>query len=123
MSTAEIANRLVELCRKGQNALAQVELYDDNIESIESQKLKSRKVKGIKKVQRKTAMFFEMVQKIHNYEYTDPLIIEDHFCFKLTVDVTLRGIGRITLNEICMYHVKNEKIIKEEIYYAQNIKE
>lgn len=123
MNTTEIAYRLVDLCRKGQNALAQVELYDDNIESIESKQLKSRRVKGIKKVQKKTAAFFEMAQKIHHYEYTDPLIIDDHFCFKLTVDVTLRGIGRILLEEICMYHVKNDKIIKEEIYYAQNINE
>ncbi|MGY5351424.1 SnoaL-like domain-containing protein [Wenyingzhuangia sp. IMCC45533] len=120
MTTEKIANRLVELCRQGQNALAQVELYDDDIESIESQATRYRKTRGIKKVQRKTAMFYEMAQEIHKYELSDPLIIDDHFCFKLSVDVTVRGLGRVQLDELCVYHVKDEKIIKEEFFYTPN---
>ncbi len=120
MTTEKIAYRLVDLCRQGQNALAQVELYDDCIESIESQATRYRKVKGIKKVQRKTAMFYEMAQEIHKYELSDPLIVDDHFCFKLSVDVTVRGLGRVQLEELCVYHVKNSKIVKEEFYYTPN---
>lgn len=117
MTTEQIAERLVALCRKGQNALAQVELYDDDIESIESIKTRLRRTKGIKKVQRKTAMFFEMAQKIHEYEISDPLIAGNYFSLKMYIDVTLRGVGRVVLEELCVYHTKNGKIIKEEFYY------
>lgn len=117
MTTQQIADRLVELCRKGQNALAQVELYDDNIVSIESEFSRYRKTKGIHKVQRKTAMFFERSKTIHKYELTDPLVVDDHFCFKMKIDVDLRGIGRVQLEELCMYHTKDGKIIREEFYY------
>ena len=120
MTTKQIADRLVSLCREGQNALAQVELYDDDIESIEAQNTKFKRTKGIKKVQRKTAMFYEMAQEIHKYELSDPLVVNDHFCFKLSIDVTLRGLGRVELDELCIYHVANEKIIKEEFYYTSN---
>lgn len=120
MTTENIADRLVNLCRKGQNALAQVELYDDDIESIESQISRYKKTKGIKKVQKKTAMFYEMAQEIHKYELTDPIVVDNHFCFKLSIDVTLRGLGRVQVDELCIYHVKNEKIIKEEFYYTSN---
>ena len=121
MTTKQIADRLVDLCRKGQNALAQVELYDDDIESIESQSSKYKRTKGIKKVQRKTAMFYEMAQKIHKYELSDPLIVNNYFCFKLSIDVTLRGLGRVELDELCTYHVKNDKIVKEIFYYTSEI--
>ncbi|NJB83882.1 SnoaL-like domain-containing protein [Wenyingzhuangia aestuarii] len=118
MTTEEIAERLVSLCRRGQNALAQVELYDDDIESIESQSSRYRKTKGIKKVQRKTAMFFELAQKIHHYSISDPLVVDNYICFKMSIDVTVRGLGRVQLDELCVYHVKDEKIIKEEFYYT-----
>ncbi len=117
MTTQEIADRLVDLCRKGQNALAQVELYDDDIESIESQISRYRNTKGINKVQKKTAMFFEKAETIHKYEISDPLVVKNHICFKMSIDVNIRGLGRVQLDELCVYHVKDGKIVKEEFFY------
>lgn len=121
MTTQKIADRLVSLCRRGQNALAQVELYDDHIESIESHTNRHKKAKGIAKVQRKTAIFFELVQKIHHFEISDPLVAGDHFCIKISIDVTLRGLGRVQLEELCIYHVKDGKIVKEEFFYSPSL--
>ncbi|MDO6738544.1 SnoaL-like domain-containing protein [Wenyingzhuangia sp. 2_MG-2023] len=120
MTTQEIADRLVDLCRRGQNALAQVELYHDNIESIESQTSRYRRTKGIKNVQKKTAMFFERAKTIYKYEISTPLVVEDHICFKMSLDVDIRGLGRVQLEELCMYHLKDGKIIKEEFYYTSD---
>ncbi|WP_169816812.1 SnoaL-like domain-containing protein [Wenyingzhuangia fucanilytica] len=121
MTTQEIANRLVNLCKRGQNALAQVELYDDHIESIELYSNRYKKTKGIAKVQRKTAMFFELAQKIHHSEVSEPLVAGNHFCIKISLDVTLRGFGRVQLEELCIYHVKDEKIFKEEFFYTPSL--
>lgn len=118
MTTEKLAARLVNLCRKGQNALAQVELYHDDIESIEFYANQHKKTKGIAKVQKKTASFFELAQQIHHSEISEPLIAGNHFCIKINLDVTLRGLGRLQLEEICVYHVKDEKIIKEEFFYS-----
>ncbi len=120
MTTEQIANRLISLCKDGQNALAQVELYDDFIESIECCDSKYKKMKGIKNVQSKTAKFFEFAEKIHSLTISDPLVTTDFFCFKLNVDVTLRRFGRIDFEELCMYHVQDGKIVKEEFYYSSN---
>ncbi|MGY5353305.1 SnoaL-like domain-containing protein [Wenyingzhuangia sp. IMCC45467] len=121
MTTQEIADRLVGLCRRGQNALAQVELYDDHIESIESHSNRHRKTRGIAKVQRKTAIFFELAQKIHHSEISDPLVAGNHFCMKISIDVTLRGLGRVQLEELCIFHVRDEKIVKEEFFYSPSL--
>lgn len=121
MTTEEIADRLVSLCRRGQNALAQVELYHDDIESIESHANRHKKTRGITKVQRKTAIFFELAQQIHHSEISDPLVAGNHFCIKISIDVTLRGLGRLQLEEICIYHVRDEKIIKEEFFYSPSL--
>lgn len=120
MTTQQVADRLVELCRKGQNALAQVELYHDDIESIEAQFSRYKRTKGINKVQRKTAMFFERAKTIHQYEISDPLVVDDYFCFKMKIDVDIKGLGRVQLEELCMYHTKEGKIIKEEFFYKSS---
>ena len=89
MTTEEIADRLVSLCRRGQNALAQVELYHDDIESIESQANRHKKTRGITKVQKKTAIFFELAQQIHHSEISDPLVAGNHFCIKISMKICI----------------------------------
>ena len=54
MTTQEIANRLYELCKKGEYETAKKELYSENVSSTESNMHGSREtVNGIKAVDSK----------------------------------------------------------------------
>lgn len=117
MSITKIAHHLVQLYQQGNNALAQVLYFDDEIVSIEKYQLKTKRTKGIIKVQRKSAHFFEMTQKIHTAHIEGPLIVSNNFCIKIDLDITLRSIGRIQLQQLIVYTVKNHKIIQEEFFY------
>ena len=33
------------------------------------------------------------------------------------MDVTMKGMGRMNMNEMCSYEVKDDKIISERFYY------
>jgi hypothetical protein len=35
----------------------------------------------------------------------------------MTMDVTMKEYGRITMSEICVYHVKDDKIVQEQFFY------
>ena len=54
MNTQEVATRLVELCRKGENMQALKELYDQNIVSKEMPGMPNEVTSGIDAVIRKS---------------------------------------------------------------------
>jgi len=35
----------------------------------------------------------------------------------MTLDATMKGRGRINLEEICVYQVRNGKIVREQFFY------
>jgi hypothetical protein len=57
MTTQEVANRLVEMCRGGQMLDAQAELYADGVVSIEPDNTPMPRVEGLDKVKEKAVIF------------------------------------------------------------------
>lgn len=53
MTTQQVANRLIELCRKGQIQQAQEELYGETMVSIEPKGAPIEKAEGLKAVSEK----------------------------------------------------------------------
>jgi hypothetical protein len=115
MSTQQIANRLVELCRKGEYEKAQKELYADNAISIEEQASPAfeKETKGLKAIIEKGHKFNEMVEAIHGGSVSEPMVAGNSIAFELKLDATMKGRGRSEMNEICVYKVKDGKIVSE----------
>ena len=115
MSTQEIANRLVELCRHGSWRQAQDELYSQDAASIEAEASPAfeRVTKGIEGLHEKTRIWNEMVEEMHGIEVSDPLIADAAFAVTMKMDVTMKGRGRIAFNELCSYKVKDGKVVEE----------
>jgi hypothetical protein len=118
MTTKQIADRLAELCNKGQYEAAQKELYADNAISIEPNDMTGfeKETKGLKAIIEKGHKFSSMVEKMHGSSISDPLVSGSSIAFTLTMDVTMKGKPRQKMTELCVYDVKDGKIIAEEFH-------
>jgi hypothetical protein len=116
MSTKEIAERLVALCREGNVETAQRELYASDAINIEpfATATFAEETKGRDAIIEKGRKFAAMIEQVHSIAISDPLVAGNAFAFSLHLDVTLREHGRMTLSELCIYEVKDGKIIREQ---------
>jgi len=118
MNTQEVANRLVELCRKGENMQALKELYDDNIISKEMPGAPNPLVNGKEAVTKKSLDWYASVEEFHTNEISDPIVTENHFSCKMKVDCTFKEQGRMQIEELAIYNVNNGKIVEEQFFYS-----
>lgn len=118
MTTGQIANRLAELCRQGKFEAAQKELFAENAVSIEPQATPDfpKETTGLRAIIEKGHKFAAMVEKVHGCSTSTPLVAGNAIAFTLTMDVTMKGRGRIKLEEICAYEVKDGKIVSEQFF-------
>jgi hypothetical protein len=117
MTTQQVASRLVELCRKGQIFEAQNELYGNDITCIEPEHAPSKSAKGKSAVLEKGKQFASMIEERHGGSFSDPTVNGRYFTVAMTLDATFKGMGRNVLEEICLYEVKDGKIIYEQFFY------
>lgn len=119
MTTQEVANRLVELCRAGKNEQAVKELYSPEIVSIEPEGAPNRIVKGLAGIAEKGIKFQSMIEKFNSSSISDPVVAENFFSCNMLMNVNMKGVPvPIDMDEICVYTVKEGKIIKEEFFYT-----
>lgn len=118
MTTKDVANRFHELAQTGQWDQIQNELYADNAVSIEpehSQGLKS--VQGREGLRQKGKQFADTVEEMHGGYSNPPQVAGNHFAVVMGMDVTMKGMGRMKMDEIAVYEVKDGKIVKEQFFY------
>ena len=58
-----------------------------------------------------------MVEKFFGSTITDPLVAGDYFSVVWDTDIQMKGAERKTMSEICLYKVKDGKIVSEEFFY------
>lgn len=117
-TTQEVADFLVSACRKGDFESPIKELYGDNIVSLEPEGAPMREVIGLEAVIEKGKHFNEMVEEYHGVEVTDPIVADNFFSIRMNLDVTYKGAGRMTMEELCLYKVNDGKIVREEFFYT-----
>lgn len=117
MSVLEIANELVRLCQSGQNFVAMETLCSDDIVSVEADG--SAPYVGKAVVIKKSADW-AAAHEIHSGMAAGPYVHGNQFMVRFTFDVTIKakGLG-ITMDEIGLYTVADEKIVREEFFYSQ----
>lgn len=118
MTTAQIANKLVSMCREGKIEEAKEELFADDIVSIEPQEgLLPKEVRGMSAIRDKAQLFIKHVENIFDQHISEPVIAGDFFAVSWMTDLQMKGEARKTNYELCLYHVKNGKIISEQFFY------
>jgi hypothetical protein len=118
MSTQKIAERLVVLCRQGKFEDAQKELYAEGVVSIEPYATPAfqKETKGLPAIIEKGQKFSEMVETMHALTVSDPLVAGSSFACTMRMDVTMKGQGRMDMTELCVYDVKDGKVIAEQFH-------
>jgi hypothetical protein len=118
MTTNEIAKRLVELCRKGQYDAAQKELFAKDAISIEPEASPGfeKETKGIEAIKKKGEIWESMVQEVHNLIVSEPIVAANAFACTMRMDITMKERGRNDFTELCVYQVKDGKIVSEQFF-------
>ncbi len=118
MNTQQVAERLVELCRLGENMQAVNELYAKNIVSKEMPGAPNEITSGKDAVIKKSEEWYATVEEFHGGEISDPIVAEDHFSCTMKMDCTFKGQGRMQIEELAVYRVNNGKITEEQFFYT-----
>ena len=120
MSTMDIANKYVELCKAHQNHLIIETLFSPDIVSVEAGAPPgtSAEVKGVKAVTEKGKQWMAN-HEVHSAKVEGPWPNGDKFIVRLTYDVTNKPSGkRLTLDEAALFTVAGDKIVREEFFYS-----
>jgi ketosteroid isomerase-like protein len=118
MTTAEVAAKFNQLSKEGNWNKIQDELYAENAVSIEPPNSPGmQSVEGLAAIKQKGKVFNEMVEEMHGGYSTDPVVAGNHFSVGMGMDVTMKGSGRMKMDEIALYEVKDGKIVKEQFFY------
>ena len=118
MTTKDVAKRFNELAQSGQWDKIQAELFADSAVSIEPDHSPGLKtVQGLAAILQKGKEFNEAVEEMHGGYAGEPIVAGSHFSLAMGMDVTMKGMGRMNMEEIAVYQVKDGKIIKEQFFY------
>ena len=122
MSTETIARRLVELVRTGKFDQVYDELFADDAKNIEMPETAAGplgNVSGLAAMRKKSADWAAGVEQMHSMTAGDPIVAGNWFALPMSLDVTFKGQGRMQMDELCIYRVKNGKIVLEQFFYNE----
>ena len=118
MTTQEVANRMNELFKENKWAEVQEELFSEDCESIEPTHAPGLKtVKGKAAIKQKGEDFAAVMEEMHGGWCSEPLVGGNHISFAMGLDATMKGMGRMKMEEVCVYEVRNGKIVKEQFFF------
>lgn len=121
MTTQETATRYHELASQRKINEIHDTLYDENIICEEPEKAASMGMPvftyGREAVKAKGIARRASIETIHSYSCSEPIVAGEFFSIVLKQDVTFKGRPRVALEEIGVFHVKNDKIVKEQFFY------
>lgn len=113
MTTLEIANRLIKLCRNSEFIKAEEELYGSDIIHIEANGME---FKGFENVLLKEKEFIENLKANPMVKISEPLIAGDYFTIRMYMEFNHKELGFKKVDEIIVYKVNNGKIIYLKCY-------
>lgn len=120
MTTQEIADKFMELAKENKYGEIQDEMYSQDCESIEPPHAAAMgigNIMGIDAIKEKGKKFNESIEEMHGGYTGNPIIAGNHFAVPMGMDVTMKGAGRMKMDEIAVYEVKDGKIIKEQFFF------
>ncbi|WP_415907151.1 SnoaL-like domain-containing protein [Oleiharenicola sp. Vm1] len=118
MTTPEIAQKLVAHCRQAKWEAAQRELYADDAVSLEPAQTPAfaKETRGLAAIIEKGRKFDAMIETLHALSVSEPVVATNSFACTMSLDVTMKGQGRMQMKELCVYQVKDGRIVSEQFH-------
>ena len=118
MTTEQIAARFHELAQQEKWFEIQDELFADNVRSVDPENSAYfGYAEGKAKVRKKGQDFVSGITELHSAYTTAPVVGGNHFAVGRGMDVTTEKFGRVKIDEIMMYEVRNGQIVLEQFFY------
>ena len=120
MTTREVADELVQMCREGKFTEAVAKLYADDVVSLEAMAPPggSRESRGLEAVKAK-GDWWQANHEVHSSSVEGPLVAGSHFAATFKMDVTFKPQNRrFHMEEVAIYKVENGKVVHEEFFYG-----
>ena len=118
MTTQDVANRFSQLAEEGKFAEIQEEMFSDDAVSIEPPNVPGlQNAEGKEAIRKKGEQFQSMVEEMHGGYSSKPVVGGNYFSVAMGLDATMKGQGRMKMDEIAVYEVRNGKIVKEQFFF------
>jgi len=121
MTTQEVAARYHELMSERKFSEVQDTLYHEDVVCQEPEKAASMGfpvlTNGREAVKAKGVARRAMMETMHSYSCSEPIVAGEFFSAVLKQDVTFKGKPRFIHEEIGVFHVRDGKVIKEQFFY------
>jgi hypothetical protein len=120
MSTVDVAQKLVSMCKERRDHDAVNELFAPDAISVEAVAMPGlgQEARGVDAIHAK-GKWWRDNHDVHSVGVEGPYPHGDRFAVRFTYDVTQKQSGRrIKMDEVALYTVKNDKIVREEFFYT-----
>lgn len=118
MTTREVSARFNELAQQEKWFEIQDEFFADNVRSIDPpDSLYFGYAEGKSPVRKKGEDFVKRIEAVHRAYTTEPIVSGNHFAVGRETDITVQGFGRIQINQVMLYEVKDGQIVAEQFFY------
>ncbi len=121
LTTQEIADRYHVLAQQEKWFEIQDEFFSENVKSIDPPDSPYMGyAEGKSAVRKKGEEFVARIEIFHGASTTAPLVCGNHFAVGREIDITVRPHGRIQMNEIMLYEVREGMIVSEQFFYQSS---
>jgi hypothetical protein len=118
LTTQEIAARFNELAQEEKWFEIQAEFFAENVKSVDPPGSPYMGyAEGKDAVRKKGEDFVKQITALHSAYTSEPIVTGNHFAVTREMDITTQQHGRIQINEIMLYEVKNGQIVLEQFFY------
>ena len=118
MTTQEVAARFNELAQQEKWFEIQDELFADDVKSVDPPDSSYfQYAQGKSEVRKKGEDWVKRIEAAHKRYTTQPVVAGNHFAVGREVEITVQGLGRIKIDEIMLYEVRNGQIVLEQFFY------
>jgi hypothetical protein len=118
LTTEQVASRFNELAQQEKWFEIQEELFAENVKSIEPpSSIHLPNAEGKAAVRKKGEEWVKRIESVQRRATTPPIVAGNHFAVGREIDITVQGIGRVQVNQVMLYEVKNGEIISERFFY------
>ena len=109
---------MAELFKENKWQQVQDELYAENAVSIEPPHAQGlQTVEGLAAIKQKGEQFQSMIEAMHGGWVSDLIVGGNFITCAMGMDVTMKGMGRMEMNEVCVYEVKDGKVVREQFFF------
>lgn len=120
MTPQELGKKLVAFCKQGKNIEAIETLYSPEIVSLEALAMPGmqKEMHGVEAIKGKNKWWLEN-HEIHSSQIEGPFPHGDRIAVFYKYDLTSKMTKkRFMMEEVALYTVKSDKIVREEFFYS-----